>query len=146
MYDHILVPTDGSDEATEAVEYAVALAADYGATVHALHVVEPPRTTLPSEAMRHEEVREEYRAWGEELTADVVARAEDQELEGVAEVAEGIPHEEIDAYATDHGVDLIIMGKSGRTGLRDRLLGSVTEKTARISDVPVLLTQPGGED
>jgi nucleotide-binding universal stress UspA family protein len=38
------------------------------------------------------------------------------------------------------------MGKSGQTGLRDRLLGSVTEKTARISDVPVLLTQPGGED
>lgn len=143
MYDHILVPTDGSEEAREAADYAIELASHFDATVHALYIVEPATITLPSEAMRHEEVRDEYRAWGEEVTTDVVDRAAEHGLDGVKTVSEGPPHEEINRYAAENGVDLVVMGTAGQTGLRERLLGSVTEKTARVSDVPILIVRDG---
>jgi nucleotide-binding universal stress UspA family protein len=41
-------------------------------------------------------------------------------------------------YATQQDVDLIAMGTHGRTGIERRLLGSVTERVVRLSDVPVL--------
>ena len=143
MYEHILVPTDGSEEAQEATDYAIELASNFDATVHALYVVEPARITLPSEAMRHEDVREEYVKWGERITDDVAAKARDRGLEGVAAVGEGTAHEEINRHAAENDIDLVVLGTAGQSGMRERLLGSVTEKTARISDVPVLIVRNG---
>jgi len=146
MYEHILVPTDGSEEAEAATDHAIDLAAAFDATVHTLYAIEPENTTLPSEAMRHDEVYEEYVEWGEEITAAVVERAEAAGVSGVASVVEGLPHEEITEYAADHDIDLIVMGTAGRTGWRERLLGSVTEKTARISSIPVLMLRKDGSE
>lgn len=141
VYSNVLVPTDGSEEANKAVDQAIDLASECDAAVHALYVHGPPRTTLPSEAMRHEETREEYLEWGEEITAEVADRAEERGLRGVSVVVEGVPHEEINRYATENDIDIVVMGTAGRTGLRDRLLGSVTEKTSRTSDIPVLIAR-----
>lgn len=41
MYENVLIPTDGSDGTKEAIEHGLELAETYGATVHALYVVEP---------------------------------------------------------------------------------------------------------
>jgi nucleotide-binding universal stress UspA family protein len=138
MYNNILVPTDGSDVVDTAASHAIELATKFDATVHTVYAIEPERTTLPSEAMRHDEVHEEYVAWGEEITTAIADRARDRGLEGVAAVREGVPHEVISDYAADNGVDLIVMGTAGRTGWREHLMGSVTEKTVRTAEVPVL--------
>lgn len=139
MYENILVPTDGSDAANEAAEHAIELASNFDATVHALYVVEPERTTLPSEGMRYTEVHEEYVEWGKEITSSVAESSQERGLRGTAAVREGRPHEEIADYAAENAIDLVVMGTAGRSGLRERLLGSVTEKTARICEVPVLM-------
>ena len=138
MYDDILVPTDGSDVADTATSHAIELASVCDATVHAVYAIEPERTTLPSEAMRHDEIHQEHVNWGREITAAIAERARDSGLEGVTAVTEGVPHEVISDYAANNGIDLIVMGTAGRTGLREQLIGSVTENTARPAELTVL--------
>lgn len=141
MYNHILVPTDGSDVVAAAADHAIELAAHFDATVHALYAIEPENTTLPSEAMRHDEMYDDYVAWGEEITNDIVDRARNSGVEGVAAVEDGTPHEVISDYAVENDIDVIVMGTAGRSGWRERLLGSVTERTLRKSQIPVLTVQ-----
>ena len=51
---------------------------------------------------------------------------------------EGAPHTAILEYAGEAGVDAIVMGTHGRSGLDCYLLGSVTERVVRTADAPVL--------
>lgn len=82
------------------------------------------------------ELRTEHRERAETLLADVTDRFTGVETESVLRV--GTPHQIITAYATHHDIDLIVMGTHGRTGVDRYLLGSVTEKVVRLSDVPVI--------
>jgi nucleotide-binding universal stress UspA family protein len=53
-------------------------------------------------------------------------------------VLRGIPYWSILEYAEEMDVDCIVMGTHGRTGFERYFLGSVTERVARLADVPVL--------
>ena len=53
-------------------------------------------------------------------------------------MAEGNPGSEIISYAEKNGMDIIVIGSVGRTGLDKFLLGSVAEKVVRNSRIPVL--------
>ncbi len=50
----------------------------------------------------------------------------------------GSPHREIVRYATEHQVDLIVLGTHGRGPLGHMLLGSVAERVVRTAPCPVL--------
>ena len=133
MYDDVLIPTDGSAGADEAIVRAIDLATTYDAAIHALYVVD---TNVGGEGVG---VLDALEATGREAIDDVIDRAE---AAGVATiegtVGRGAPHRAILAYADEHDVDLIVMGTHGRTGLDRYLVGSVAEKVVRLSDVPVL--------
>ena len=136
MYERILVPTDGSSGVDRAVEHAVDLARTYGAELHVLNVV---NIASLSTEVNSEAVIEDLEDQGRELTSEIAERAADAGVEDVtSEVIHGIPHETILEYADEEDVDLVVMGTHGRTGLEHYLLGSVTEKVVRTSDVPVL--------
>jgi len=136
MYDRILVPTDGSSGADRAVEHAIDLAKTYGAQLHVLYVVN--EASLSAE-VNSQQVIENFEEQGGEVTYEVAERAADAGVKDVREeVVHGVPHEAILEYAEDEGMDLIVMGTHGHTGLDRYLLGSVTEKVVRTSDVPVL--------
>jgi len=64
----------------------------------------------------------------------------------VTEIVEGNPHEEILNYVTEHGIDMIIMGTHGRTGLDRVVMGSVAERVVRRSPVPVLTVRGEEQD
>ncbi|MFB6219011.1 MAG: universal stress protein [Halobacteriaceae archaeon] len=134
MYGTILVPTDGSEGAARATEHAVELAATYGATVHALNVVEPAYST----DFNAGELRASLEAAGEEAVEAVADRAAEAGVEAVTAVVEGDPHREILSYAEAVDADLVVMGTHGRTGLDRYLLGSVAERVVRTADAPVL--------
>lgn len=134
MYDDILIPTDGSDGALQAFEHALELAETYDSTVHLLYVVEP----LHSADIGTEQVLDAMRAEGERSLEELAERADSNGVEAVTVVRVGSPHREILEYADEEGMDLIVMGTHGRTGLNRYLLGSVTEKVVRISETPVL--------
>ena len=133
-YRNILVPTDGSECAGEALDRAVTLAARNGATVHVLSVVD--LGGLGIEAYSGIETLVET---AEETVAEAAAVAEAASVEAVEHVEAGSsPARVIRAYLADHDVDLVAMGTRGRTGVERYLLGSVAERTVRTAPVPVL--------
>ncbi|NHN49142.1 universal stress protein [Halostella sp. JP-L12] len=131
MFRDVLVPTDGSDCAGVAVEYAADLAGRYDADVHVLNVVDNRR-------VEHGPHYDERREAAAELVDSTADRLEDDGLGAERAVRTGVPYEEIEAYASEAGVDLVAMGTRGRTGVDEHLLGSVTERVVRCSDAPVL--------
>ncbi|QLD89561.1 universal stress protein [Natronomonas salina] len=146
MYERILIPTDGSDVAETAIDQALDLAERYGAEVHALFVVDTDSLSLTLggeqldriEQGRFDEM-EEVKAKAEEATGYVAERASERGLDVVEHVSAGRPHEMVAQYAEGHGIDLVVMGSHGRSGVRRALLGSVTERVLRGTDVPVLV-------
>lgn len=136
MYDDILVPTDGSDCARRAVEEAINLARAFDAALHTLYVVD---TELSGVQGGGAAVFDELESEGERIVRDVIERAEDAGVDTVeASVAAGVPYRAILDYCEEYGIDLMVMGTHGRTGLQRTLVGSVTEKVVRTADVPVL--------
>jgi nucleotide-binding universal stress UspA family protein len=139
----ILCPVDFSPVSFAALEHAETLARWYSATVHALHVFQPPVAlvrTFPQYAgamlesgARTELLNELDRA---------VKPVRDRGLRVETSVREGDIHGEIDAAARDLGADLIVMGTHGRSGLPRLVIGSVTEKVLRIAPCPVLTIPP----
>jgi nucleotide-binding universal stress UspA family protein len=139
MYDRILVPTDGSHGATVALDHAIELAVEHGATLHSLYVVSPSRVDGLS---RLDDAIEGLTTYGEDLVADATRRAGKRDVDCETAIERGMPHEEILEYAAEADVDLIVMGTHGRTGLERYLLGSVTERIVRASPVPVMTMTP----
>jgi nucleotide-binding universal stress UspA family protein len=149
MIQHILVPTDFSPAAAQALEYAIALATRLQARVTLLHVLAPvfwgtgdvPAAPPPT-------YMEEIEAAAHQEIEDALTRVRAAGLEGQALVGYGPPFERIITTARDNGVDLIVMGTHGRTGLPHLLLGSVAERVLRLAPCPVLVTRgtvPAGE-
>ncbi len=142
MIESILIPTDGSDQAEGAVEYGLDLAEKFGAEVHSLYVIETKAHYIFTVAGHDPEEMEEYQEYGENLVEDVVDRAVERGLDGVGAVRKGSIAEEIVDYAEDKGIDTIVMGAQGRSDVEKYLIGSVTEKVVRISDIPVTTVRP----
>ena len=137
MYDNILIPYDGTDEADLGAEHGVDLAASVGATVHAIYVIDlpgAPRTVYVRDD--EQELRERYREYGEEVTGDVCEMAAGAGVDCVAVIKTGSLHEEIVDYAEGNGVDLIVLGAAYR-GKLGAILGGNAEKIVRTSQVPV---------
>ncbi|WP_338737816.1 universal stress protein [Haloplanus salilacus] len=138
MYDSILLPFDGSDEARKGANHGLDLASTCGATVHAMYVVDlpgAPRTVYIRDD--EDEMREEYREYGEEVTGDICDRATEMGLDCETVIKSGSPAEEITEYAESEGIEAIVLGSAYRGKFR-ALLGSTAEKVVRTSEVPVV--------
>jgi len=137
MYDTILIPTDGSAQSMNAVEEGVRLASVVGATVHALYVIDEFEAKVVPITGEQEDKAAEYEQYGEEVTGEVADAAEAAGVDCVAAVRAGVTHDEIERYAEEHDVDLVVMGSRGRSNLEEMLLGSTADKVIRSLDVPV---------
>ncbi|MFB6087177.1 MAG: universal stress protein [Haloarculaceae archaeon] len=134
----VLVATDGSDTATEAVREAATMAAATGATLHVLSVAE---TDLLGFDVRSATGAEGHEAALETVVEGATAVARDIGVEDVVGAMESGPvADEIGEYVTDSGIDLVFVGTSGRSGLDRRLLGSTASKLVRTLLVPVVTT------
>ena len=138
MYDDILLPTDGSDGIEAATRHAEAIAERFDATVHVLSVVdtrnrfESPTGGLSMEVWKEAEAERADRA----IETTVAALSEPLAVETA--VVEGVPKTAILDYIDEAGMDMVVMGTHGRTGLDHYLIGSVAEKVVRRSPVPVV--------
>jgi len=144
MYDEILVPTDGSPASEAAIEHAIDLAAQYGARLHALYVVDGAAySTLEAGS---EIVVEALRSEGETATQRVADAAADAGTDTTTTVTTGTAYQSIRDYVAENGIDMIVMGTHGRKGLDRYLLGSVTERVVRTADVPVLTVRQSTDE
>jgi nucleotide-binding universal stress UspA family protein len=141
--NRILVATDGSDSAAEAVEFGIELAAEHGAELIFVHVV-PELDLIPATvfaiggAFPHEPSLED-RA----LLEHVAAIAEVHGVLSTTVLLTGDTVDEIVAYADSHDVDLIVVGSRGHGTISTALLGSVSRGILRESMRPVLVVRGG---
>ncbi|WP_121743417.1 universal stress protein [Natronorubrum halophilum] len=133
-YTAVLVPTDGSDHAMAALQRGADVANRNNATVHLLSVLEEPILGLGNDRSDRDE---RVRGLLEEATSTVQNAGVD---DVVTAVESGSVPREITSYADSEGIDLIVMGTHGRTGIDQHLLGSITERVLRTASVPVLTT------
>jgi len=133
----ILHPTDLSDLSRSAFDFACALARDYGAELHILHVAELPLLTSMDGVLVPTPVdeAESARARLEDL------RPLDSEVTCSPRLVEGVPAEEILTLARDLPADMIVMGTHGRGGFSRTLMGSVAEAVTRKAPCPVLIAR-----
>jgi len=134
MYSDILIPTDGSPGAQEAIEHGLEIAQQYEATVHALYVVD-------TRVSRSGPLLESLQLEGRKAVRDLEVAGTQAGLTVVTEVVEGVPPQEILEYSAMQGIDLIVMGTQGRTGIDRFVMGSVAERVVRHSPVPVLMVR-----
>ncbi|WP_276274321.1 universal stress protein [Haloarcula litorea] len=136
-FENILVPTDGSKQAQEAVKHALDLARTYEATLHVLYVVD--RGAYASRpGWTWDELQQVLEQSGEKILENVRSQADADGVSTVTEIHHGVPHQSILDYCEQHSIDFVVLGTHGRSGLSRQLVGSVTERVLRSSDVPVL--------
>jgi len=159
LYTHILVPTDFSTAANQALAYAFAEATQHQAKLTLLHVMQHYPATevyyitngpgaptgfeaefggkLPSPPTPPPEVvRRDYNEEALTRLQDLVPASFTGSWQ--AQVATGDPADAIVQVAQELAVDLIVMATHGRTGLQHVFLGSVAEKVVRHAPCPVL--------
>lgn len=136
MYQTILVPTDGSEQASKAIPHAFDLAETYDATVHALSVVDraATRQLAPTKA---ESTLEAVEQEAKRVTREIKAQADEAGIDCVASIEEGAPDDTILQYIDEHGVDMVVIGGRKRSAAGKLLFGSVTQSVVLHADVPV---------
>lgn len=137
-YKSILNPIQFDDPTFLALGYAKRLAADAGATVHLLHVVEKFPALGEPEISENDNIRDEDSA--RTRLAEIAA----QHLAGVKSVVHVVAAaprafaKAVVKVAGEVDADLIVMKTHGRRGLAHVILGSVTEEVVRSAPCPVL--------
>jgi nucleotide-binding universal stress UspA family protein len=143
VFRSIVVGTDGSDTATQAVRQAIGLARSVGARIELVSAYEPvtdPRlnaetTNVPEDLHWMVNPREDVEATLEQAAAAI--RAAGVEVETFAR--QGDPADAILDVAEERGSDLIVIGNKGMTGAKRFLLGSVPNKVSHHAPCSVLI-------
>ncbi len=136
----ILVPTDFSEQAENALKVAAILAKKHNAEIYLLHMLEIPLQEIdPVNA--HSEIPEAifFMKLAHQKFEDLIAS---DYLDGVTvheTVKSDISFTEIKEACNEFDIDLIVMGSHGASGLKEMFIGSNAEKVVRTSDVPVLV-------
>ena len=135
----ILVPTDLSEGAEVALDYACELAAKLEATIHLVNVIGVPSLGVPElgvavTATMMEGIVTENQGALDALAASKRSRA----TIGQVLLRTGDARDVINQCAKELHADLIVMGTHGRRGVSRMLLGSVAETVVRSAPCPVL--------
>jgi nucleotide-binding universal stress UspA family protein len=139
---HILVPTDFSEYADYALDYAIELAKTLQARLTILYVFHLSSLALgeaPPAVL--DDTWQAMETHAQQQTQKALARVLKAGLQGDSVIMEGTPFQTIIDTAKDKGADLIVMGTHGRTGLTHALMGSMAEKVVRLAPCPVLMTR-----
>jgi nucleotide-binding universal stress UspA family protein len=140
----VLVPTDFSDSARQALRYGLSFAKEYGAELVLLHVVENLTVGYASDLfpVPMAEVFQEISGYAKTELAKLAAEAREKGVAVTELVAQGKPSAEIIRYAAENAVDMIVLGTHGKGMLDQALFGSTTERVVRRAPCPVLTVRP----
>ncbi len=136
---HILCPVDLTPACREVMAAAGALASRFDADLTILHAVYDPLDVtcshIPHPPM--EQMREELIRIAEDKLRRLVRRTLGSPPRTALVVVAGSPFHQIIRFAQTHGIDLIVMGTEGRTGLDHVIMGSTAERVVRGAPCPV---------
>jgi nucleotide-binding universal stress UspA family protein len=139
---NILVPTDFSEQAENALKVAAQFAKTYNADIYLLHMLELPMQLIdPTSNNRSQNLPESlffmklaHKRFEEVLESDYLEGVNVHETVHFHDAFEGIME-----VSKEHNCDLIVMGSHGATGFKEMFIGSNTEKVVRYSEIPVLV-------
>jgi len=140
MYGKILVAIDGSETSIKALDHAVGLAKVHGSSINLIAVIEELK--LPFGA--------QYRLWANESHQELMRTSLESLNKEMMRVKDSNPRIEVDAIvregdpasiivrvADEEGYDLIVMGRKGMGIIEGLVMGSVTRKVVKTSNVTV---------
>lgn len=143
----ILVPTDFSKEAENALQVAAQLAKKHGSEIFLLHMLELPlhqvdalsnHSELPEAVFFMKLAHKKFeQTMGQDYLKDVTVYETvdfNNTITGIANTCE------------EHEIDIIIMGSHGASGFKEMFIGSNTEKVVRTAEVPVLVIKNHHDD
>jgi universal stress protein A len=140
----ILVPTDFSEFSDKALEVAFDMAKEHNSSIRLLHVVEVIQQCVADYCLDSAMVNDIQTKVAESATglfqkqlAKVASRAD---VLVTTDLRQGIPYREILKEQETQGIDLIVIGSHGKTGILGHL-GSVADKIARAAKCPVLVVK-----
>jgi len=140
QYTEILVATDGSEPASQAVDHALSLADGIGDTVYVLSVADRSENLMAFDAESYEGVEAALNRTAEEA----LEHADQATVEGA--VRKGTPADEILEFAAEEDVDVVVLGRSSRSGLAEQILGSTADRVVQHATIPIVLVPTvGGE-
>ncbi|RNI12977.1 universal stress protein [Methanohalophilus sp. RSK] len=138
--EKIMIATDGSENVKNAVSWGIELAKATDAKVKAVYVLPPVSVSIASRGEKWaDSLRNHLKDEGKGATEYVVDAGKKANVEVEPLIIEGNPADGITKFATENGIDLIVMGTLGRTGISHLLLGSVAENVVRHSKTQVLV-------
>lgn len=138
--DRILLPVDGSEPAVHATQYAVVLAKTFGAKVKAIYVdTGIEALELPEET----EAEDAYEGVHPSIKGLAIAKkmCERNDVQCEVEIIKGGVAKRIVATAEEFDADLVVIGDTGRTGMKRIALGSIAETVLKGSDRPVMVVK-----
>ena len=138
--NRIVIATDGSEAAREAVRVGLELAAEQGAKVTFVHVVpelDPGPMGIGVPGVTPHRIAEAEQA----PLVEAEQRAREQDVSAHAALAHGDPVNEIVALADSIDADLVVIGSRGHTGLASAVLGSVSRGVMHETRRPVVVVR-----
>ncbi|MFA9190434.1 universal stress protein [Flavobacterium sp. FZUC8N2.13] len=136
----ILVPTDFSTQAENALKVAAQIARNNNSEIHLLHILEIPSqmndaitgtTPIPEVMFFIQKAKETMRFIKEKSFLQGITVMDSIKIEKASQA--------IISYSKEHKMDLVIMGSNGTSGIEEIIIGSNTEKVVRLSNAPVLI-------
>lgn len=137
-FDRILLATDGSEPAILATQYAVTLAKTFQASIHAIYVDDGvEKLSLPEEI----EIDDTWEGYHPSVKGLGIAKlmAERNGVEIEIEIIRGGVAKRIIKTAEETHADVIVLGETGRTGLKRLGMGSIAETVVKGSETPVFV-------
>ncbi len=137
----IMLATDFSTQARNALDYAVELSARLQAPLLMVSAFQIPMYPLPEGAFvaGGPAIAEILDRVSNDLAAEKKLAIEKGAHEVTSLVVEGAPANELVRIAKEHAVDLIVIGSHGRGGFSRAILGSVADRVMRTAHCPVMV-------
>lgn len=138
--NRILVPTDFSEQAENALKVAAMLAKSHDAEIYLLHMMEIPMNKIdPGSSLSDVPEALFFMRLAHKRFEDLIKSDYLQGITVHETVKADITFNEIKDSCKEYNIDLIVMGSHGATGLKEMFIGSNAEKVVRTSDIPVLV-------
>ncbi len=142
QFRSILCATDFSEHSNRTIPYGVAIAREFGATLHLCHVIDLTALTIYGE-FQIDPVGQQTRI-RQEANEQLEKMLEPYRIRWEPLITVGQPAAEITRLVEEKGIDLVVAATRGRSGLKRLILGSVTQRLMHTLSCP-LLAAPGPE-
>jgi nucleotide-binding universal stress UspA family protein len=139
VFRRILIAVDGTEASTRGVEVGTQLAARHDSELVLVAAVSVPQFVVKAAGADGGNLEDYVERMGQEALSSALDVLRRERIGAEVKVLIGPPAEAIVAEAGAAGVDLVVMGRRGRTEPKDLVLGSVSDRVARNISVPILL-------